>query len=237
MGLFSFLGKKPTKTPPSPLDQTTEEYIRNRQSISVGKNIFPMIKPHDDSRILASRFTSNPVITRELAPGIVITYGLDTGQGFEMITNNHCKQFCISDQELAALSARNLLTRTDGRINIEKMDFSSSIPEAEPFYRVRLDNNLDSSVMLVDHFWKQASNMLKTDLIAVTLPAKNTLYFADYHSIFSFRLMRPFSGRMYEASKQDRIEISPNTYVRKNNRWILFDDTEKQHMELTMGLN
>jgi len=234
MGLFSFLGKKPTKTP---LDQTTEDYIKNRQAISVGKNIFPMIKPADDSRILASRFTSNPVITRELAEGIVVTYGLDLGQGFETITTKHCKQFCISHQELAAISARNLLTRTDGRINVEKMDFSSSIPEAEPFYRARLDNNLDSSVMLVDNFWKQAATMLKTDLIAVTLPAKNTLYFADYHSIFSFRLMRPFSGRMYEASKQDRIEISPNTYVRKNNRWILFDDTEKQHMELTMGLN
>lgn len=237
MGLFSFLGKKPTKTTHSPLDQTTENYLKNRQDIPVGKNIFPMIKPADDSRILASRFTSNPVITRDLAQGIVITYGLDIGQGFELITTNHCKQFGISDQELAALSARNLHTRTDGRINIEKMDFSASIPEAEPFYRVRLDNNLDSSVMLVDEFWKQASSMLKTDLIAVTLPAKNTLYFADYHSIFSFRLMRPFSGKMYEASKQDRIEISPNTYVRKNNRWILFDDTEKQHMELTMGLN
>ncbi|MBS1605313.1 MAG: hypothetical protein JST42_21795 [Bacteroidetes bacterium] len=225
MGLFSFLRNKPTTTASFPLDQTT------------GHRIYPIIKPADDSRILASRFTSNPVITRDLAPGIVITYGLDTSHGFETITTSHCKQFRISDQDLATLSARNLLNRTDGRINIEKMDFSSSIPEAEPFYRVRLDNDLDSSVMLVDDFWKQAATMLRTDLIAVTLPAKNTLYFADYHSIFSFRLMRPFSGRMYEASKQDRIEISPNTYVRKNNRWILFDDTEKQHTQLTMGLN
>ncbi|WP_431214004.1 hypothetical protein ACQ86N_03725 [Puia sp. P3] len=133
--------------------------------------------------------------------------------------------------------ARNLLARTDGRINIERMDFSSSIPEAEPFYRVRMGNHLDSSVMLVDDFWRRAAAMLKTDLVAVTLPAKNTLYFADYRSIFSFRLMRPFSGKMYEASKEDHIEISPNTYVRKRDKWILFNDTERQHLELTVGLN
>jgi uncharacterized protein YtpQ (UPF0354 family) len=237
MGFFSFLRRHPTRNSRSPLDQTTEDYLRNRQGISVGKSIFPMIKPVDDSRLLASRFTSNPIITRGLADGIVVAYGLDIGGSYEMITPNHCKKFGITNHELAALSERNLLARTDGRINIEKMDFSSSIPEAEPFYRVRLDNNLDSSVILVDDFWRRAAAMLKTDLIAVTLPAKNTLYFADYRSIFSFRLMRPFSGKMYEASKEDRIEISPNTYVRKGDKWILFNDTEKQHLELTVGLN
>jgi len=237
MGFFSFLRRNPLTNSRSPLDQTTEDYLRNRPGVSVGKSIFPMIKAADDSRLLASRFTSNPIITRELAEGIVVAYGLDVGERYEMITPGHCRKFAISNHQLVALSARNLLARTDGRINIEKMDFSSSIPEAEPFYRVRLDNNLDSSIMLVDDFWKRAAAMLKTDLVAVTLPAKNTLYFADYHSIFSFRLMRPFSGKMYEASRVDRIEISPNTYIRKRDKWILFRDTERQHMDLTVGLN
>ena len=216
---------------------STEDYVKNRQVLSVGKSIFPMIRPADDSRILASKFTSNPVVTTQLAEGIVVAYGLDLGPNFEMITTGHCKKFSITVEDLIALSERNLLARTDGRINVEKMDFSSSIPEAEPFYRVRLDNNLDSSIMLVDDFWQQASGMLRTNLVAVTLPAKNTLFFADYHSIFSFRLMRPFSSKMYEASKQDRIEVSPHTYIRKDDRWILFNDTEKQHAELTIGLN
>ena len=237
MGLFSFLGKKPTTTPASPLDQTTQDYVKNHQLVSVGRSIYPMIKSADDARIIASRHSPNPIITRDLAEGIVVTYALDVGTNFEFITPSHCQQFAINDDDLIALSERNLLARSQGKINVEKMDFTATIPEAEPFYRVRLDNNLDSSIMLVDDFWKHVCSELRTELVAVTLPAKNILFFADYHKIFSFRLMRPFSGKMYEASKQDHIEISPNTYIRKDGRWILFNDTEKQHIELTMGLN
>ena len=48
----------------------------------------------------------------------------------------------------------------------------------------------------------------------------------------SFRTMRPISKKFYEASILDQVELSTNTYIRKNGKWILFLDTDEQMAEL-----
>ena len=48
----------------------------------------------------------------------------------------------------------------------------------------------------------------------------------------SFRTMRPVADKMYDASIQDNIQLSRNTYIRKDGQWIKFLDTPEQMEEL-----
>jgi hypothetical protein len=48
----------------------------------------------------------------------------------------------------------------------------------------------------------------------------------------SFRTMRPVANQMYDASVEDGIHLTKNTYIRKNGKWILFLDTPEQMEEL-----
>jgi uncharacterized protein YtpQ (UPF0354 family) len=231
MNFLNFFGRKKeaivSEQPPgagtSPLEQTTEAYAKERQEKTpVGKSIFPLVRSAKDPR-----FSNNSIsgfITGELAEGIVMVYGLDIGDNFEIISENHCERFHIGKEELFHLAKRNLLNKTSGNIDIEQVDFSENTQGAQPFYRAALDNNLDTSLMLVDEFWEHVSNMLKTNLIAVNLPAKNLLYFASLEQMLSFRTMRHVSGKMFDVSKKDGIEITPDTYIRKNGKWVLFSN-------------
>lgn len=207
----------------SSLEPSTNTYVKERkESQPIGKSIFPLVRSAKDPRFSKNRMTSNVFLTSELAEGIVMVYGLDIGDNFEIINENHCERFHLNEEELFNIAKRNLLNKTSGNIDIEQVDFSENLEGAQPFYRARLDNNLDTSLMLVDEFWEHVSNMLKTDLIAVNLPAKNLLYFASLEQMLSFRSMRPVSRKMYEVSKKDGIEITPDTYLRKNGKWVLF---------------
>jgi len=48
----------------------------------------------------------------------------------------------------------------------------------------------------------------------------------------SFRTMRPVAQQMYKASIQDKIQLTTNTYIRKDGKWIKFEDTPEQMEEL-----
>jgi uncharacterized protein YtpQ (UPF0354 family) len=233
MNFLNIFGRKKQAVPepngPSPLEQITEAYAKERgEGISIGKSLFPLVRSAADPRFSKNRIIAHPFITSELAEGIIMIYGLDIGDNFEIINENHCERFSLTKEDLMHIAKRNLLNKTAGMINIEKVDFSENIDGAAPFYRARLDDNLDTSLMLIDEFWEHVSHMLKTDVIAVSLPARNVLYFAAPEQVLSFRAMRPVSKRMYESSKKDGIEITPNTYIRKKGKWVLFRDTEEQ---------
>jgi hypothetical protein len=113
------------------------------------------------------------------------------------------------------------------------MDLSDQNPQIKPFYRVEMDNNFNPSMMLLDEFWETtAKQIVKSDTIAVSIPAKNILFFSDMKLMESFRTMRPVANQMYDSSVQDNIQLTKNTYIRKNGKWILFLDTEEQMAEL-----
>lgn len=233
MSFLNIFGRKkravPEPTGPLPLEQTTEAYAKERgEGIPVGKSMFPLVRSAADPRFSKNRIMAHPFITSELAEGIITIYGLDIGDNFEIINENHCERFSLVKEDLMHIAKRNLLNKTTGMINIEQVDFSESIEGAAPFYRARLDDNLDTSLLLIDEFWEHVSQMLKTDLIAVNLPARNVLYFAAPEQPLSFRAMQPVSKKMYETSKKDGIEITPNTYIRRKGKWVLFRDTERK---------
>lgn len=234
MGLFDKLfGKKESKPATQSLETPIADVKKDREGyVNVGQSIFPVIKPSDDPRIKMSA-NNNPILTDPLSEGIVTCYVLDMGDNFEMLSQSHLQSFGLTIEDVRNVAIRNLINKVNANCKIGIMDFSDQNPAIKPFFKVDMDNNFNPSMMLLDEFWEStAKNIVKSDTIAVSIPAKNLLFFSDMKLMESFRTMRPVANQMYDASVNDGIALTTNTYIRKNGKWILFLDTEEQMAEL-----
>lgn len=232
---MSFLSKLFGKSQPSAKtpDTPIEDVKKDREGyVSVGQSIFPIIKSEGDPRIKAS-LNTNPILSEKIADGIVLCYVLDMGNNFEMISKKHLADFGLTLDDVKKVATRNLVNKVNANCKIQVMDFSAQNPQIKPFYSIQMDNNFNPSMMLLDEFWEtNAKAIVKSDTIAVSIPAKNIIFFSDMKVMESFRTMRPVASQMYDASVQDGIHLTKNTYIRKNGKWILFLDTPEQMAEL-----
>ena len=227
--------EKPVKEVKNQLDKPIEEIKKEREGyVSLGRSIFPVIKNEDDPRIkMAQNSKGNQIITSPIAEGIVKCYVLDIGDKFEMISKSHLEQFGLDEEIVDNTAIRNLMDKFNQRNGVSVQDFSKQNPKSKPFFKLEMDANYPPSMMLIDEFWDvTAQEIVKSDRIAVSIPAKNLLFFSDYRLMESFRTMRPVAQSMYDASIQDNIQLTTNTYVRKDGNWIKFEDTPEQMEEL-----
>lgn len=217
------------------LDTPIEEIKKERDGyISVGRSIFPVIKSVSDPRIIMSeKSTGIKLITEPIAEGIIKCYVLDIGDKYEMISESHLKQLGLDKEIVDNTAIRNLVDKFNEKNGISIQDFSQYNPKSKPFYKLEMDANYPPSMMLIDQFWDNtAKEIVKSDRIAVSIPAKNLLFFSDYRQMESFRTMRPVAQQMYDASIEDNIHLTTNTYIRKDGQWIKFEDTPEQMAEL-----
>ena len=178
----------------------------------------------------------NKLITTEIAEGIVVCYVIDIGDKLERISERHLKQFNLDVEMVHNTAMRNLVDKVNENCKIGIQDYSATNPQIKPFYSVEFDSNYNPSMMLLSDFWEtMAKEVTKSDMIAVSIPANNILFFSDFHLVESFRTMRPVANSLYDASIEDRLALTKETYIRKDGKWIRFLDTEEQYLEL-MGL-
>lgn len=212
------------KTRKSPHSNSSTDEIAKEKDTSLHKYIFPVIKSVEDPSIISSA-NNNPIIKKNLAEGITICFVLDTESKFEYIHKSHLEKLDLEITELYDISIKNLKSDFYKNNNISKIDLSSDIPEAKPFYKVEMNANFPPSMMLIDEFWnKTILNFIKSKTIAVSLPAKNLFFVSDFNDTNSFRAMKIFGEHMYNASIQDSIPLSQNIYLRKDNEWTLFKE-------------
>ncbi|NBA73995.1 DUF1444 family protein [Emticicia sp. ODNR4P] len=238
MGIFDQFFKKNQNTEsnqePSAFDIPISELQKAREgTINLGQSIFPVIKRADDPKVNINSISAGEILKDPIAEEIVVCYVIDMGENFEFITTKHLLSFGLTFDDIRDAGRRNLINRVNEDCKISIMDYSSSNPAIKPFYRLEFDSNLNPSIMLLDEFWESSiKEIIDIDTIAVTIPAKNIIFFSDMKVMESFRTMRPISKKFYEASILDKVELSTNTYIRKNGKWILFLDTDEQMAEL-----
>jgi uncharacterized protein YtpQ (UPF0354 family) len=181
------------------LDKPIEEIKKEREGyVSLGRSIFPVVKSENDPRIkLTQNSPGNKIITSPIAEGIVKCYVLDIGDKFEMISESHLKEFGLDEEIVDNTAMRNLADKFNEKNSVSVQDFSHMNPQSQPFYKLEMDANYPPSMMLIDEYWEQtAQEIVKSDRIAVSIPAKNLLFFSDYRLMESFRTMRPVSQQM-----------------------------------------
>ena len=233
MGLFDKLfGKKESNQKPF-LETPIDEYKRQQEGgVNVGQSIYPTFKRKDDPKVNMLK-GSQDVIKIDFLDDLYLCFNLDMGDRYEMVQNSLLEKTNLTIDELKGAATRNLINKINANCKVGVEDFSQNIPNAKPFYSVKFDNDLNATIFLIDNFWETtAKEITKSDRVAVSMPAKNLIYFSDMRLMESFRTMRPLGKHMFNASKEDGIHLTDKTYIRKGGKWILFLDTEEQMAEL-----
>jgi uncharacterized protein YtpQ (UPF0354 family) len=227
MGLFDKLFGKKEEHKKTTLETPIEEYKREQQSgVNIGQSIYPTLKRKDDPRIHLTKGNQS-VIKIDYLDDLYLCFNLDMGTHYEMVKQELLETTNLTLDDLRKAAMRNLVNKVNASCKIKVEDFSSAIPQAKPFYGVQFDNDLNASILLSDEFWDtNAKEIVKSDRIAVSVPAKNLIYFSDMRLMESFRAMRPVGSHMYNASVADGIHLTDKAYIRKDGKWILFLNTE-----------
>jgi uncharacterized protein YtpQ (UPF0354 family) len=190
--------------------------------VNVERSIFPVIRNPDDPKI---KFNTPPVLTDNLADGIVICYVLEMGDNFGMLSESNLKGFGLTIDDVRQLAMRNLIDKVNANCKVIVKGISRQTPKIKPFYGVEMSNNFNPSMMLLDEFWDiTVKDILRSEIIAVSIPARNIISFSDMKVIESFRSMQSVTNHIYETSIKDGIALTTNTYIRKNGKWDLFVD-------------
>jgi uncharacterized protein YtpQ (UPF0354 family) len=201
--------------------------------LKLGEIIYPTIKLKSDEKIVASKKTSNPIIYKHFAEDLVIAYSIDLGNTFELVSQDTAKEYNVSLEDFHMAAMRNLRKKVNTSLSKMKIDPPSSIEGGKSFTRILLDNNFDSSLVLVEELWPQFSEMVDDKVVGVSIPAKNILAISSFSDDnISYRTMRLFGKSMYKSSIKDGIEITDESYVWKDGEWYKFLDTEDQFLKL-----
>ena len=149
-----------------------------------------------------------------------------------MISQKHLNDFGIPFAEIKKSAFRNLSTIFNKGCKLLTVDLSEMNPRCKPFYSAQMDRNFNPSLMLIDEVWDNVAKILKSDLIAVSIPSKDSICFSDMKLMESFRTMTGINEREYKDAEQKNLQLTQNIYVRKNGKWVLFLDTPEQMEEL-----
>ena len=107
---------------------------------------------------------SEEFVVEDFMGDLLITYVFDLPRYFRHVNRKDCLDFGIRHDELRALSVRNLVRSRAKPV----------IKPGRPGVMLVLDENLESSLLLVDHLWDQFEPQLPGDTIAA-VPARDTI--------------------------------------------------------------
>jgi len=213
-------------------NEQKEEVQSNENQLRIGEIIYPAIKRADDSRILLSKQGGDPIVTKDFCDGLVVVYSLDLGSRFEMVSSELLKKHNATIEDLDIAAMRNLRKKV-ASVKMLNIDPPDNIEGGKSFTRILLDNNFDPSLMLIEELWPQFSELVQDKVIGVSIPAKNILAISKFSDDnIAFRTMRLFANHMYSVSTKDGIQLTDDSYIWKNGRWIKFLNTEEQFLEL-----
>jgi uncharacterized protein YtpQ (UPF0354 family) len=128
--------------------------------------IVPVIKrqapPSDDVIVHAPEFRP---ISEKLVGELLVLYAFDWPGHFEYVSGHDCSTLGLDPDDLRKLSVRNLTRR---RSKTEILRPSGAV------HMIRLDGDLEASLLLVDHLWPQAARAIAGEMV-VGVPSRDVL--------------------------------------------------------------
>jgi len=143
---------------------------------------------------------------------LYLTYALDKGSMFEMLTPSHLETLGISAKNLKQLAAENF-KRIVPTVNLQKYG---------AFYDVQTGHNLEACLVIDDEFWNKEAKNLKGKLVA-SVPHRDHLMFCDASDTDALAGLKEFTAKFYNET-QDNHSLSSNLYSWTPNGWEHFVD-------------
>jgi hypothetical protein len=154
---------------------------------------------------------SEEFVVEDFVGDLLITYVFDLPRYFRHVNRKDCLDIGIRHDELRALSVKNLVR-------------SRPKPEIKPGtagVMLVMDQNLESSLLLMDHLWDQFEPQLPGETIAA-VPARDTILITGTEVPDGIELLERAIDTVWERSEQ-RLQLSRSVLVRRSKSWHIFD--------------
>ena len=151
-----------------------------------------------------------PILER-FAPGLLIAYGMDRGDHFELVARKHCEAARIEPEDLRPLAVTNLRRMLPA---IERHGEG-------PAYMLVAGGELESSLLLLDDLWDGQASAVSGTLVAA-VPTRDVLLFTGAASPEGVAAVHASIERLY-ASPPDR-PLSTMLYRRCDAGWEPFEE-------------
>jgi uncharacterized protein YtpQ (UPF0354 family) len=178
--------------------------------------IVPVIKQglpaSDDAIVLPPQLRP---IAEKLVAQLNVMYAYDLPGHFEYLSEQHCQNLGLDPASLRELSVRNLTRR---RTKPEILRPSDAVN------MLRLDGDLEASLLLVDHLWPQAARGITGDIVA-GVPSRDVLAITGTGITGGIEALRWAVDRAWKRPTDPKLVLTRSLLVRRNDSWQVFEPT------------
>ena len=136
-------------------------------------------------------------------------YSFDSPQAISSMSNDDLKRLKLTLPDVRVLAQRNLMRLVGDKISIKK---------GNGVYAVFLDDNYESSLMLIDSFWSKKLISVKGDYV-VFVPTRNVILITGSQEPKGLKIAKQIAKETYQKNGR---RISWKGFVRKNGTWQVF---------------
>lgn len=177
--------------------------------------IVPVIKranpvPPDSDIVLPP--VSRP-ISDSLVGGLIILYAFDLPGHFEYLGQHDCQSLGVDPRDLRKLAVRNL-TRRRSKPEILR-------PSGE-VVMLRLDGDLEASLLLVDHLWPQLARGIAGEVV-VGVPSRDVVAVSGTGITGGIETLHWAVDRAWKRQNNPKVPLTRSLIVRREDSWQLFE--------------
>jgi len=164
----------------------------------------------DDVIVLAPEFRP---ISENLVGELLVMYAFDLPGHFEYASGHSCSILGLDPESLRKLSVRNL-TRLRSKPEILRPSGAVNM--------LRLDGDLEASLLLVDHLWPQIASAIAGEVV-VGVPSRDVLAVSGTGVTGGIEMLRRAVERAWKRAHNPKLMLTPSLLVRRADSWQVFD--------------
>ena len=177
--------------------------------------IVPVIKrgdprPSDDAIVLPPEFRP---LAEELVGELNVMYAFDLPGHFEYLSEHHCKDLGLDPDGLRQLAVRNLTMRR-GKPEI--------LRPSDVVCMLRLDGDLEASLLLVDHLWPQIAPGIAGEIV-VAVPSRDVLAVSGTGITGGIQRLLNAVDHAWQRPMNPKLVLTRSLLVRRADTWHIFD--------------
>jgi hypothetical protein len=154
---------------------------------------------------------SEEFLFEDFTGDLMIAYVFDLPGYFRHVNRKDCLDFGIRHDELRALSAGNLVRRRP----------KPTVKQGQACGMYVMDQNLESSLLLVDLVWDQVERQIPGETVAA-VPARDVIMVTGTEVPGGIESLERAMGRTWDKL-EPRLRLTRSLLVRRDKSWHVFD--------------
>lgn len=174
----------------------------NRQNIDLNL-VFPIIKGKNSNGTTSGLENIEEPLNIEFVDNLFIYFAVDKGDSFAYLNKTDLKDLGIQLEELKARAIDNLIQSFNKK--------GVSIEGDENMLMIKFDQNMESSLLLVETLWTQVIAKLKENII-IAVPSRELLIITTESNKNAINQLREGAADLYSSG---RYKLTQNLLIKR----------------------